>query len=140
MEMVELKMIKADEISFVNRQQNSNRISLTFKYNHQLRYPAAGIAHAELSVSAEDKESPEKFSLKLVQTGVFTVPADMSREEAHVATFNEMYPYMAALAASVSASAGIPALRIPKVKINSENVYRIDFRPPTKNGGEEQKA
>lgn len=134
--MLEMKLIKADEITFVNRMAAGGRITLSFRYNHQLRYPAPNIAHAELSVMAEDKESPDKFKLKLVQTGVFSVPDDMSREEIHVATFSEMYPYMAALCNTVSAAAGIPPIRIPKIKIDSENVYRIDFRPPTQNGGE----
>jgi hypothetical protein len=43
---------------------------------------------------------------------------------------------MAALCNTVSAAAGIPPIRIPKIKIDSENIYRIDFRPPTQNGGE----
>lgn len=133
---IELKAIKADEVSFVNRMPAGSRITLSFRYNHQLRYPAAGVAHAELSVAAEDKEAPDKFKLKLVQTGVFTVPTDMSREEIHVATFGEMYPYMAALCNTVTAAAGVPPIRVPKIKINSDNVYRIDFRPPQKDGGE----
>ena len=133
---LEMKLIKADEVTFVNRMAPGSRITLSFRYNHQLRYPAAGIAHAELSVMAEDKENPDKFKLKLVQTGVFAVPEDMSREDIHIATFGEMYPYMAALCNTVTAATGIPPIRIPKIKINSENVYRIDFRPPAKDGGE----
>ncbi len=134
-DVLEMKLIKADQVTFVNRMAPGSRITLSFRYNHQLRYPAVGIAHAELSVMAEDKENPDKFKLKLVQTGVFAVPEDMSREDIHVATFGEMYPYMAALCNTVTAAAGTPPIRIPKIKINSENVYRIDFRPPAKDGG-----
>ena len=133
--ILEMKLIKADEVTFVNRLAAGSRVTFSFRYNHQLRYPAPGIAHAELSVMAEDKENPDKFKLKLVQTGVFSVPDDMSREDIHVATFSEMYPYMAALCNTVSAAAGVPPIRLPKIKINSENVYRIDFRPPAKDGG-----
>lgn len=129
---VELKVVKADEVSFVNRLEPSQTIKLTFKYAHNLRYPAPGIARAEMTLTAEDREKPENFRLRVVQVGVFSCPADMSREDIHVRTFKELFPFARALAASVTAASGVPPVMIPPIDIEQQNIYRIDFKPPVK--------
>lgn len=136
-ETVELRHVHAEEISLLNKLEPNTTVKLTFRYKHNIRYPAADVARAEMSVTAEDGSAPDRFRLTVTEVGIFSCPAGMSREAIHVETFKAMFPFIRALCASVTASAGIPPVMIPQVKINEENVCRIDFRPPApgSNGG-----
>lgn len=127
---VELKVVRADDISFINRLEPNSTVQLTFKYKHNIRYPAPNVARAEMSVVAEDRENPDRFRLCVTEIGIFSCPADMSREAVHVESFRALFPFVRALCATVTSAAGVPPVMVPQVNINEENVCRIDFRPP----------
>ena len=42
-------------------------------------------------------------------------------------------PYAKALAAMVSSASGVPAVMIPEIELDAEDVMRIDYKPPEKN-------
>ncbi|MCQ2354950.1 MAG: protein-export chaperone SecB [Clostridia bacterium] len=127
---VELKAVRAENISFINKLEPNSTIQLGFSFKHNLHYPAPNIARAEMSVVAEDKSDPEKFRFTATEIGVFSCPPDMSRETIHVETFRELFPFIRALCVTVTSAAGVPPVMIPQISIKEENVCRIDFRPP----------
>ena len=127
---VDLRVVKAPEITFVNHQAPNTTFRLTFQYKHNLHYPSPNVARADLTVIAENAEDKEHFHLSVTETGVFACPEGMSRETIHVETFKALFPYVRALVSGLTALAGIPPIMIPAVVVNEENVVKIEFRPP----------
>lgn len=130
---IEIKLVKADEISFVNRIEPGATIRLGFRYSYNIVYTGGDSGRAELTLIAENRDAPEAFSLKVTETGVFTCSPGLPRETVHIASFRALFPYAKALAAMVSSASGVPAVMIPEIELNGDDVVRIDYKPPEKN-------
>ncbi len=127
---IQLKATRADSISFTNNMQGSGQLKLGFKYSYNLRHAAPGVARGEVTITAEDKEAPEKLSITVKQSGIFALPPDMNREEAHLETFRILFPYTSATLTAVTSVAGIQGIIVPRIDITEENIYRVEFKPP----------
>ena len=132
---IQLKATRADSISFTNNMQGSGQLKLGFKYSYNLRHAAPGVARGEVTITAEDKESPEKLSITVKQSGIFALPTDINREEAHLETFKILFPYTSATLTAVTSVAGIQGIIVPRIDITEENIYRVEFKPPKTDGG-----
>ncbi len=130
---IQLKATRAESIEFKNNMQGSGQLKIGFKYSYNLRHGAPGMARGEVHITAEDKESPEKLSVSVRQSGIFELPADMPREEAHLETFRILFPYASATLTAVTSIAGVQGIVVPRIDINEENVYRVEFKPPKPN-------
>ena len=133
---IEIKAVIADEISFVNRIEPGETIQLGLKYSYNILYSGGNSGRAEMTLTAESKTSTDKFRLKVIESGIFTCPEGLPREQVHVASFKALFPYAKALAAMVSAASGVPAVMIPEIELDAQDVMRIDFKPPKPDGGE----
>lgn len=131
---IQLKATRADSISYHNNMQGSGQLKLGFKYSYNLRHAAAGVARGEVSITAEDKEAPEKLSITVKQSGIFELPPDMPREEAHLETFKILFPHASATLTAVTSVAGIQGIVVPRIEIDETNVYRVEFKPPKPDG------
>lgn len=127
---IQLKATRADSISFQNNMQGSGQLKLGFKYSYNLRHAAPGVARGEVTITAEDKESPEKLSITVKQSGIFALSPDINREEAHLETFKILFPYTSATLTAVTSVAGIQGIIVPRIDITEENIYRVEFKPP----------
>ncbi|MBQ2715293.1 MAG: protein-export chaperone SecB [Clostridia bacterium] len=127
---IQLKATRADSISFTNNMQGSGQLKLGFKYSYNLRHAAPGVARGEVTITAEDKEAPEKLSITVKQSGIFALPTDINREEAHLETFKILFPYTSATLTAVTSVAGIQGIIVPRIDITEENIYRVEFKPP----------
>ena len=134
---IQLKATRADSISFTNNMQGSGQLKLGFKYSYNLRHAAPGVARGEVTITAEDKEAPEKLSITVKQSGIFALPTDINREEAHLETFKILFPYTSATLTAVTSVAGIQGIIVPRIDITEENIYRVEFKPPRPDGSEE---
>jgi len=134
---IQLKATRADSISFTNNMQGSGQLKLGFKYSYNLRHAAPGVARGEVTITAEDKEAPEKLSVTVKQSGIFALPPEMPREEAHLETFRILFPYTSATLTAVTSLAGIQGIIVPRIEIDETNVYRVEFKPPRPDGSEE---
>lgn len=127
---IQLKATRADHIEFRNNMQASGQLKLGFKYSYNLRHAAPGMAKGEISITAEDKEAPEKLSVTVKQSGIFALPPEMPRDEAHLETFKILFPHASATLTAVTSVAGIQGIVVPRIEINEENIYRVEFKPP----------
>ena len=127
---IQLKATRADNISFHNNMQGSGQLKLGFKYSYNLRHAAPGIAKGEISITAEDKEAPDKLSVTVKQSGIFALPPEMPREEAHLETFRILFPYASATLTATTSIAGVQGIIVPRIDIEGENIYRVEFKPP----------
>jgi len=127
---IQLKATRADSIEFRNNMQGSGQLKLGFKYSYNLRHAAPGVARGDVSITAEDKDAPDKLSITVKQSGIFALPPDMPREEAHLETFRILFPYASATLTAVTSIAGIQGIVVPRIEIDETNVYRVEFKPP----------
>lgn len=133
---IEIKHIKADEVSFVNRLAPGETIQLGFKYTYNIIYSGGDSGRAEMTLVAENQSAPDNFRLRVVETGIFTCAPGLPREVVHVATFRALFPYAKALAAMISSASGVPAVMIPEIDLDASDVMRIDYKPPKKENEE----
>ncbi|MBQ4141237.1 MAG: protein-export chaperone SecB [Clostridia bacterium] len=134
---IQLKATRADHIEFRNNMQGSGQLKLGFKYSYNLRHAAPGMAKGEISITAEDKEAPEKLSVTVKQSGIFALPPEMPRDEAHLETFKILFPYASATLTAVTSIAGVQGIIVPRINIDEENIYRVEFKPPKPDGSDQ---
>ena len=127
---IQLKATRADSISFVNNMQGSGQLKLGFKYSYNLRHAAPGMARGEVTITAEDKDAPDKLSITVKQSGIFELPPEMPRETAHLETFKILFPYTSATLTAITSVAGVQGIIVPRIEIDETNVYRVEFKPP----------
>lgn len=121
-----LKGYRAKDIEFHGHLAPGAKIQLENKYSYNVRYGNENICVAELSCQACDKDAPEKFKISVVIEGLFSFPEDLTREQIHVMTYKELFPYARVLVSSVTAAAGIPPVILPGANIENQSIYRID--------------
>ena len=127
---IQLKATRADHIDFKNNMQGPGQLKLGFKYSYNLRHAAPGVARGEVIITAEDKDAPDKLSITVKQSGVFALPPEMSREEAHLETFRILFPHASATLTATTSIAGVQGIIVPRIEIDETNVYRVEFKPP----------
>ena len=127
---IQLKATRADSITYVNNMQGPGQLKLGFKYSYNLRHAAPGMAKGEVTITAEDKEAPDKLSITVKQSGIFALPTDMPRDEAHLETFRILFPYASATLTATTSIAGVQGIVVPRIDISEENIYRVEFKPP----------
>ena len=120
---IEIKHVKADEVSFVNRLAPGETIQLGFKYTYNIIYSGGDSGRAEMTLVAENQSAPDNFRLRVVETGIFTCAPGLPREVVHVA-------------ARISSASGVPAVMIPEIDLDASDVMRIDYKPPKKENEE----
>ena len=131
---IQLKATRADHIEFKNNMQGPGQLKLGFKYSYNLRHAAPGVARGEVIITAEDKDAPDKISVTVKQSGIFALPPEMSREEAHLETFRILFPYASATLTATTSIAGVQGIIVPRIEIDETNVYRVEFKPPRPDG------
>ncbi len=116
----------ATDVEFHGHLAPGTKIHLDNKYTYNVRYGKDGVCTAVLECGVFDKEAPERFSVKLIVEGNFSFSDGYTKEQLHVMTYKELFPYARALAASITAVSGIPPVMLPEIDIESQSIYRID--------------
>ena len=126
MSNIELKAYQASEISFVNKLENGTRVELANKYSYNVGYSTTNTCKGEFTIEVADKNSPEKFFVKIVLAGIFAFSQGMEKERIHVESFKMLFPYARALITTVTSNAGIPPIIIPTIDIESQSIYKFE--------------
>ena len=121
-----LKGYRAKDIEFHGHLNPGEKIQLDNKYSYNVRYGKDNVCVAELSCQVFDKNSPEKFKISVIVEGIFSHSGDQTKEQIHVTTYKELFPYARVLASTVTSVAGIPPIILPTVDIENQSIYRID--------------
>lgn len=126
MASIVLKGYRAKDIEFRGHLSPGEKIQLDNKYSYNVRYGKDNICVAELSCQIFDKNAPEKFKAAVVIEGIFSHGGDLTKEQIHVTTYKELFPYARVLVSTVTAAAGCPPVILPAVDIENQSIYRID--------------
>ncbi|MBP3321048.1 MAG: protein-export chaperone SecB [Clostridia bacterium] len=128
MSSIVLKGYRAKDIEFRGHLSPGEKVQLDNKYSYNVRYGKDQICVAELSCQVFDKNDPEhkKFFISVVVEGIFSYPSDLTREQIHVLSYKELFPYARVLASTITSCAGIPPIILPAADIENQSIYRID--------------
>lgn len=120
------KGYRAKDIEFHGHLAPGAKIQLENKYSYNVRYGSGNLCVAELSCQVFDKDAPDKFKVSVILEGIFSYPDDLSREQIHVASYKELFPYARVLVSTLTSAAGIPPVILPVANIENQSIYRID--------------
>ena len=120
------KGYRAKDLEFHGHLAPGAKIRLENKYSYNVRYGSGNICVAELTCQVFDKDAPEKFKVAVIIEGIFSYPDDLSREQIHVASYKELFPYARVLVSTITSAAGVPPVVLPVADIESQSIYRID--------------
>ncbi len=122
-----LKAIKVSNIDFTNQIKENKKIELGFSYSYNVKYSTNNSCIGELTVKVTDKANPDEFALNVTANGIFTFENGTPKEELHVETYNEMFPYVRAFVTTITANAGIPPIIMPFIDISKKEIYRFEM-------------
>ncbi len=129
MAKLNLKAYKISNIQFKNTLANGTKLELNNKYSYNVKYGQNNICEGFLNVEIKDKNGNENFIINLTVQGIFQFDGSSSREELHVASFRELFPYARIIIQNLTVTAGMPPINIPPIDMESQEIYRIDMKP-----------
>ncbi len=121
-----LKAYKASEIKFVNTCENGQQISFSNKYGYSVKYSDNNICIGELSAEMFDKDNPENFGIKVVINGIFEFNPAIKKEQIHILSFKELFPFAKSIVSAVSVNAGVPQIMLPSFDIEKQSIYKFE--------------
>ena len=116
----------SERLSGTGRLAPGTKIQLENKYNYNVRYTKENLCVCNLECSVFDKDAPEKFSVRIEVEGLFSFDPQVPREQLHIMTYKELFPYARVLVSTVTSASGIPPVMIPSADIENQSIYRID--------------
>ena len=127
MSEVTLKGWHAENIEFHNKMKPSARIQLEYKFQYSVNYVKNNVCRCEMTLDAKDKENPDMFGIHAVVIGLFTFEENVAKENIHILTYKELFPFARALLSGISVNAGIPPILFPAVEIEKQSIIRFDM-------------
>ena len=79
-----------------------------------------------LTATVQAKDDPKNFHINMVVCGVFAFQDDVSKEELHLETYDELFPHFRSLMMTITAAGGIPPVTPPYIDISGSDIYRFD--------------
>lgn len=120
-----LKGCMSPELSLVNKLPNGSKIQLETKYSYNVQYSKDLTCRGELTAKVTDKEKPEQFSINVRMIGIFAFEEGADKDLLHIETFRLLFPFVRSLVSTITVNAGIPAVILPNIDIEGQNIYRI---------------
>lgn len=120
-----LKGCMSPELSLVNKLPNGSKIQLETKYSYNVQYSKELTCRGELTAKVTDKEKPEQFCINVKMIGIFSFEDGADKDMLHIETFRLLFPFVRALVSTLTVNAGIPAVILPNIDIEGQNIYRI---------------
>ena len=126
MSIVQLRTCRALSLEYKGILTPGERITLQNKCSYSVRYAKENVCVSTLQCKVSDKEHEDKFYVNIDLEGVFSYDPSVTREEIHVATFKELFPYARSIVTSVTAVCGVTPVLIPQIDIEGQSIFRID--------------
>lgn len=122
-----MKAYKISKIDFINNLANGTKLELNNKYSYNVKYGQNGVCEGILTVDITDKGGNKDFKISITIQGLFQYETQTPREQIHVATFKEIFPYARVFVSNLTTSAGMPPIMIPPIDMENQEIYRIDM-------------
>ncbi len=122
-----LQAYKVSELVFNNNVNGKVQLKLSNKVSHNVRYKSDSTCEGTLTVEAFDKENKDVLNFKITLIGIFKITKQVEKEFIHVETFRELYSFAKALAATITASCGVPPIMLQNIDIENQEIYRFEM-------------
>ncbi len=122
-----LQGFKVTSVDFNNAILQKKQIELGFSYSYNVKYSQNNTCVGEFTCKITDKNSPDVFKIIVTGSGMFKFDADSPKEQLHVKTYNDLFPYMRAFVTTLTSNAGIPPITIPFIDISKKEIYRVEM-------------
>jgi len=127
MATVKLLNFSAEEISFVNKIQETNTFELTSRCSYKLGFsPNKKICRGEMTAEMFNKGDPESFKVKVKVIGNFVSDDDAPQDEVHKATYKLLFPHAKAMITALTVASNVPPLFFPDINIDNQSVYVVE--------------
>ncbi len=124
-----LKAYKVSNIELKNKLPGATKLELKNQYSHNVKYGKNNTCEGILTVKVMDKNANENFGITATVQGIFQYEGELVKEKVHIDTFNALFPYARALVTNLTANAGMPAIILPPIDIENQEIYRIEMNP-----------
>lgn len=137
MKNFELKATRVEQIEFTNKLPPNEKIELSNKYSYNVAYSKLNTCTGEFKAEISDKNSPERFCIRLVMKGIFVFSPEVPKEKLHVMTYDALFPYVKAFISGLTVNCNIPPVYLPYLDISGQSIYRVEMPGKIKRQEEE---
>ena len=121
-----LRSYRVNEIVMENKAAPETKIQLEFKYGYQVAHKGGNACVGEITLNIADKNNPGQFNIKAVLLGYFSIEGEISKEEIHVQSFKDLFPYMRSFISTITTNSGMMPIIPPTFNIEDHPVLRMD--------------
>lgn len=123
MSSVKLKGYAVNEIEFINELKTGGKLELKNELKYNVKYSEAqSRCIGECRFKVYHSTRPDLFSIEINMRGFFEFDPEADKRDVHHESYDELFPYVRALISTLTVNCGMPAVTIPKIEIDSENV------------------
>jgi preprotein translocase subunit SecB len=127
---IDLKGFKVNDIDFKNHFDGGTRqIQLQHKVSYNVAYNNTNNCKGTIEVTVSDRDNPDDFTITVSLTGLFTVTENLDKKQVHLETYKELLTIARSVVIAVTGNSGIPPIIVPDIKIDPNQVMRVDIRP-----------
>lgn len=130
MKKLALKAYKVSHIELKNKLPGATKLQLKNQYSHNVKYGNGNTCEGIFTVKISDKNGNENFGITATLQGIFQWEGELVKEQAHIETFQALFPYARALISNLTANSGMVPIIIPPIDIENQEIYRIEMNPP----------
>lgn len=126
--MVELKGYRINSITFENKVPSGSELKL----NNQVKYNVNYKENSDICVGMLDftvsEANMKPFEIRVQLVAEFTYDLDDSKEDIHVNSFDQIFPFLRQSISNITTLSGMPGLLIPMIKLKRENVQHENIQ------------
>ena len=120
--MVELKGYKINSLTFDNKVQNGAQLRLQNQVKYNVNYIESEnrcVGILNFRVSDADLQP---FEIRIEMAAQFTYQSGDAKEDIHVDSFSQLFPFLRQTINSLTSMSGMPGLLIPIMKLDRDTV------------------
>lgn len=127
MKKANMQGFKLTGVEFVNNIKAQKKIELGFSYSYNVKYSNQNTCIGEFTAKITDKSDPDEFKIIVKGQGMFKFEQDTPKEQLHLSTYDDIFPYVRAFVTTLTSNAGVPPIIIPYIDISKKEIYRFEM-------------
>lgn len=120
--MIEMRGYKINSLEFENKVENGTQLKLQNQVKYNVNYiDADKKCFGILNFKVLDADM-QPFEIKIELVAEFTFGEEDEKPDIHVASFDQIFPFVRQIINNTTSMAGMPGLMIPMMKLNRDTV------------------
>ena len=133
--MVDLKWVRVLKIDYENTVAPGTQLKLRNNLKYNVRYmdnDSRCVGALEFRIA---DESLKPFSIKVTMEAMFSYGPEDEKEDIHVTSFDQIFPFLRQTISSVTSMSGMAGLIIPLMHLDKQNVVASSDAPAEPDDG-----